>query len=761
MKGEMTSDLTQTSRRRTAVAYSVMTGGAIVLYLVIRSVGESMSGPAAGAAVATSPSAHAGEVYHVLLALVLVIATARVLGSVFRYLHQPPVVGEIIAGIILGPSVLGSSLPAISAYMLPTTVAPFLNLISQVGIILYMFLVGLELDPELLRRRGHATVAVSHASIIAPFLLGAVLALFIYPKVSSPDVPFTSFSLFMGVTMSVTAFPVLARILTDRRIHNTRMGAITLTCAAVDDVTAWCLLAFVVGIVESRASGAFYTIGLTLAFIAAMLFAVRPAVVKLVLLYGNRGRITQGLMASIFVAVLLSSVATDLIGIHAIFGAFVLGAIIPHDSGLAREFTERLEDLVIVLFLPAFFAFTGMRTQIGLLGGSEQWIICAAIILVASLGKFGGSAVAARFAGLGWRDATALGILMNTRGLMELIVLNIGLELKVISPVLFAMLVLMALVTTFATTPILHFIRRGMTEQGARKSVPRVPLADRRPILVPIANPRNLRPLLNLAMAASLPNDPPPHVLAMVRRPAGGISAGLRELDHRVAPRTAIASSVEDYAREKAVKVSVEAIWTDSPSDDVLAAARARGIGWIVVGSHRSALGSDVLGGEVRHILERARSAAINVAVMIHGDAYPADRVAVVLDSGPDGLAALDLGSRIARKSACALHAILADVNGRDPGEFLTQLLRDAGQTAGSWLYSDVLITKSEAELAAKATGNTLIVGAGLVGSMGLNTEYSDARSQNFIVVQGSDTRPRPAQRPPEAHEAQAAPRAV
>jgi K+:H+ antiporter len=756
----MSSDLTQTSRLRTAMAYLLMIAGAVVLYLVIRSVGEGMSGPAPSTAVAESKSAHAGEVYHVLLALGLVIAAARLLGSLFRHLHQPPVVGEIIAGIMLGPSVLGRGVPAVSAYLLPASVAPFLDLISQVGIILYMFLVGLELDPELLRRRGHATVAVSHASIVTPFLLGAVLALFIYPRVSSPDVPFTSFSLFMGVSMSVTAFPVLARILTDRRIHNTRMGAITLMCAAVNDVTAWCLLAFLVGIVESRASGAFYTIGLALAFIAAMIFAVRPAVVKLVLLYGNRGRITQGLMASIFVAVLLSSVATDLIGIHAIFGAFALGAIIPHDSGLAREFTERLEDLVIVLLLPAFFAFTGMRTQIGLLGGAEDWIICAAIILVASLGKFGGSAVAARLTGLGWRDSAALGILMNTRGLMELIVLNIGLELKVISPVLFAMLVLMALVTTFATTPILHFIRRGMAEEAAGKSAQRVPLADQRPILVPIANPRNLRPLLNLALMATLPNDPPPHVLAMVRRPAGGISAGLRELDRRVAPRTAIASVVEDYSREKAVQISIEAIWTDSPSDDLLTTARARGIGWIVVGSHRPALGSDVLGGEVRQILRRARSAAINVAVMINGGAYSADRVAVVLDSGPDGVAALDLGSRIARHSACALHAILADVDGRDPGEFLTQLLRDAGQTAGSWLYSDVLITKSHAELAAKATGNTLIVGAGLAAMMGLNTQYSEANGRNFIVVQGSrDPRPRPTLQAPEAHESPAAPR--
>ena len=279
----------------------------------------------------------------------------------------------------------------VSKSLLPPEVAPFLGIMAQVGVILYMFLVGLELDPGLLRKRGHATVAISHASIIAPFLLGATLALFLYPRLSTSDVPFTVFALFMGVSMSVTAFPVLARILTDRKIHTTRMGVIALTCAAVDDVTAWCLLAFVVSVVQARMSGALFTAGLTLGYIAFMAFVVRPGMVRLTRLYGTRGRLTQGVMALVFVALLLSALATDLIGIHALFGAFALGAIIPHDSGLARELTDRLEDLVVVLLLPAFFAFTGMRTQIGLVSGLENWLICGLIVLVASVGKFGGS----------------------------------------------------------------------------------------------------------------------------------------------------------------------------------------------------------------------------------------------------------------------------------------------------------------------------------------------------------------------------------
>jgi len=213
-----------------------------------------------------SASSSADMMLHVLLALVVVIVMARTLGALFRKIHyQPPVIGEIIAGIVLGPSVLGRIAPGVAAYVLPPSVAPFLNIIAQIGVILYMFLVGLELDPKLLRNRGHATVAISHASILAPFLMGAGLALILFPTLSPGNVSFTSFSLFIAVSMSITAFPVLARIVTDRGIHKTRMGAIALTCAAVDDVTAWCLLALVVSVVEARTSGALSTIVMALA----------------------------------------------------------------------------------------------------------------------------------------------------------------------------------------------------------------------------------------------------------------------------------------------------------------------------------------------------------------------------------------------------------------------------------------------------------------------------------------------------------------
>ncbi|MFO0760994.1 MAG: cation:proton antiporter [Byssovorax sp.] len=455
---------------RTLGGYTAMIAGTVLAFLLVRSFGGRLEAPAPTGAVrfgaAAGPEA-VNTLLHVLLAMVVIILASRALGAVFRFIQQPPVIGEVIAGILLGPSLLGRAAPAASEYLLPKSVAPYLGIIAQVGVILYMFLIGLELDTGLLRKKAHSTLAISHASIVAPFLLGSTFALFLYPHMSTSDVPFTSFALFMGVSMSVTAFPVLARILTDRGIHRTRMGTIALTCAAVDDVTAWCLLAFVVSVSQARIGGAIPTVGLTVLYIASMFLVVRPIVHRFVKRQELRGSISQGATGWVLIGLLASALVTERIGIHALFGAFLLGAVIPHDSLLAKDLTKKLEDLVIVLLLPAFFAFTGMRTQVGLVSGAGQWAICGVIIVIASLGKFGGSTIAARLSGLSWQDASSLGILMNTRGLMELIVLNIGLDLKVISPSLFAMLVLMAIVTTFATTPVLHLITRGRREEGS------------------------------------------------------------------------------------------------------------------------------------------------------------------------------------------------------------------------------------------------------------------------------------------------------
>jgi Kef-type K+ transport system membrane component KefB len=327
-------------------------------------------------------------------------------------------------------------------------------------VILYLFLVGLELDLGIIRRSGHAALAISHASIIVPFVLGCALALVLYPALSSREVPFTVFDLFVGVSLSVTAFPVLARILTDRKMSRSDMGGLALTCAAVDDVTAWCLLALVVSIAQSRVSDAVRTVLLTIAFVVIILRVIAPIIRRLMPRMDRSENLTRTALSIVFTAMLLSAMATEYIGIHGFFGAFLFGAIIPHGSRIAGELNRRLDDVVAVLFLPAFFAYTGMRTQIGLISGLDDWLMCGGIILVACLGKFGGTFIASRFSGLPWRDSAALGVLMNTRGLVELIVLNMGLDLGIVSPRLFTMLVIMAIVTTFLTTPILQVLLR-------------------------------------------------------------------------------------------------------------------------------------------------------------------------------------------------------------------------------------------------------------------------------------------------------------
>jgi Kef-type K+ transport system membrane component KefB len=440
-----------------------MIAGAAGLFWLICSAGAILRAPEPEGLLkfgVPAPSQPPGVLTHVLLSLVVILVFARLLGAAFRKMSQPQVIGEMIAGILLGPSFLGHIAPGFAAYLFPASITSYLSVLSQIGVILYMFLVGLELDTDLLRGRSHTSVAISHASIIAPFLLGGALALWLYPLFSTRDVPFNVFALFLAVAMSITAFPVLARILTDRQMHKSRMGTVALACAAVDDVTAWCLFAFVVSLARAHAGRVLLTLTLTAVFIFGVLVLLRPAAVWFAHRQSWQDKTSKDSVVIVCAALLLAALATQRIGIHALFGAFLVGAVIPHDSPLARDVNEKFEDLVVVLFLPVFFAFTGLRTQISLVHGLGNWLICLLIILVASLGKFGGGSIAARLTGLPWDEAASLGILMNTRGLMELIVLNVGLDLGVLSPTLFAMLVIMAIVTTLVTTPVLQALTR-------------------------------------------------------------------------------------------------------------------------------------------------------------------------------------------------------------------------------------------------------------------------------------------------------------
>jgi Kef-type K+ transport system membrane component KefB len=444
--------------KKVVAGYGFMIIAGVALFLLIRTYGEKLSIVSSSSTLPDIAKAgnsdHSISLIPVLTALTTVIVAARILGALFRRFHQPPVMGEVLAGILLGPSFLGWVAPGVANILISPAATQPLGVIAQLGVLLFMFLVGLELNLSVLRKKTYATMMISQAGIAVPFLFGSILALWLYPKLSSSNISFTAFALFLGISMSVTAFPVLARILTDRKLQNTSLGTTALTCAAAGDVTAWCLLAFVVGVIQSQLAGAGITLLLTILYIVLMFATVRPLFTRLVAHWERKSELDQSVIATVCIVLLLSSLVTEFIGIHTLFGAFFFGAIIPHESRVAKILHKRLHDFVVVLLLPAFFAFTGLRTQISLIQGS-QWLLCLAIILVACLGKFGGSMIAARLTGMNLRDAASLGILMNTRGLMELIVLNIGLDFGVISPPLFAMLVIMAVVTTFATTPIL------------------------------------------------------------------------------------------------------------------------------------------------------------------------------------------------------------------------------------------------------------------------------------------------------------------
>jgi Kef-type K+ transport system membrane component KefB len=399
------------------------------------------------------------ELRILLLQMVVVCGVARAVGWLFTKLRQPRVVGEIVAGLLLGPSLLGWLAPGVSLFLFPPQGLGSLYALSQVGLLLFIFQVGLELDVRELRKMGRAVVITSNLSILLPFLAGSCLAVFLYPRLSSLDVPLSVFALFMGTAMSITAFPVLARILTERNLLQSKVGSIAISCAAVDDITAWCLLALLIAKVRSGAgTPLWFTLGGLAAFVAFMTMVVRPLLSRSGVF--QKQTVSPGTLAWVLLFAFLSAWITERIGIHALFGAFFAGVILPASSGLARYVANKLETVSTVLLLPLFFAFTGLRTSVRLLNGRALWFYCALIIVVAVFGKLLGCVVSMRIAGIGWREALSVGVLMNTRGLIELVILNVGLELGVISPTLFSMMVIMALVTTLMTSPLLDILLR-------------------------------------------------------------------------------------------------------------------------------------------------------------------------------------------------------------------------------------------------------------------------------------------------------------
>jgi Kef-type K+ transport system membrane component KefB len=397
-----------------------------------------------------------------LLQILLVLVTARVCGRLLSFLAQPQVIGEVLAGICLGPSLFQAVAPATHAFLFPPGSVARLYFLSQIGILLFMFIVGLEVDIKIFRTKARSAIVISIASIVVPLALGTALAMFLFQEYGSPEKGRPAFLLFMGIAMSITAFPVLARIIhiQEQGLARTPVGTLAITCAAVDDVTAWCLLALVVGLVQSGSGmGAVTTITLSLLYSLFMLFVARPFLRQRLAVTPVAQPLPGGLLASVFIALLLSAWMAELIGIHALFGAFLIGVTLSEQNHLKDRLIAGLQDITAVILLPLFFAFTGLRTQIGLLDDLRSWLVCGLVLFVAIAGKFGGATIAARCTEHSWRTACILGALMNTRGLVELIVLNLGYDLGILSPKMFTIMMIMAVTTTFMAGPLVRILQ--------------------------------------------------------------------------------------------------------------------------------------------------------------------------------------------------------------------------------------------------------------------------------------------------------------
>ncbi|MEH2202653.1 MAG: cation:proton antiporter [Nostoc sp.] len=567
----------------------------------------------------------------VLVEVLIVIGLSRLVGLAFRSIKQPLVIGEIVAGIMLGPSLLGLVAPHLAVSLFPPETFPFLNVLSQVGLIFFMFLIGLELNPKYLGGQLEVAVLTSHVSILVPFSLGTLLAVILYPLVSNASVSFTAFALFLGAAMSITAFPVLARIITENNLQGTRLGTLALTCAAVDDVTAWCLLAVAIAVARTGDfAGAVPTIIASIVYIGLMLTAGRWFLQRLAKHYLRAGRLSQLLLAGIYMGVVASALITELIGIHLIFGAFLLGAAMPKNEDLVRELAIKTEDFVLIFLLPIFFAYSGLKTQIGLLNRPELWLLCALVLAVAIAGKYVGTYVAARVSGISKREASALGWLMNTRGLTELIVLNIGLELGVISPLIFTMLVIMALVTTFMTSPLLEWtypkklIRLDVVEpeleaQTATSATDAETYIRPYRILVPVANPSTQKGLLQLAANIAINSQYPAVVnpLSLIEFEEDyAFESTPVEADRLIAQRRQQLEELINTLEPVETRSHVHPIVriSSNVARETAQIAALKQVDLILVGWHRPAFSSNRLGGRVGQMLT---TAPVDVAVFV------------------------------------------------------------------------------------------------------------------------------------------------
>jgi Kef-type K+ transport system membrane component KefB len=650
--------------------------------------------PAGSERVTAEKRRDAGSTYAAFfIAVAVVMLVARLFGIAAVRLGQPRVMGEVIAGIALGPTLLGALAPGVSTALFPSDIIPFIGVVAQVGLIFYMFLVGLELDLGQLKGRIGQVAAISNVSVALPLMLGLVVALPIYEEVG-PDEKFVSFALFMGVAMSITAFPVLARILVERRMLKRPIGALALACAAVDDVTAWFLIGLATAVaVAGSGADVVETIVLAVVFCVVMGFGVRPLLSRVSTAYDEVGRVPTSWIALIFAGVLLAAFATEEIGIALIFGAFIMGLVMPRHAGLTEDVTGRVEDFTVILLLPLFFAFTGLKTNIGLLDRPELWVMTLVLLAVAMVGKLFGAALAARVTGFGTRESAVIGTLMNTRGLTELIVLNLALELGVISDALFAMLVIMALVTTLMAGPLLRLLDP-RNELGAPveeelaearelsvAEFPAIPIPEQA-ILVAPQGETALEQLRSLAEPLARSEPPRELILARLVRPPRGASArgGLQTENLLLAE----ASGEIEVARRELIDAGVAAraaaFVSSDPGADLVRLAKSEEVALLLMDGRRPLLGEGVPRGEVGEVLREA-PCDVGVLVAREGEGVlpgPEGRVVVPFGGAEHDWAALEIAAWISAATGAALNLLGAAGQSEERAR-VTRLLGDAG----------------------------------------------------------------------------------
>jgi Kef-type K+ transport system membrane component KefB/nucleotide-binding universal stress UspA family protein len=649
-----------------------------------------------------------------LAQMAAIMAVSRALGFAFRWIGQPLVIAEVTAGIVLGPSLLGWIWPELKATLFPPDSMGVLRMFSQLGLVLFMFLVGLEVDPLLLRGRGRASLAISHSSILVPFVLGFAATWWLRERYADPAVPFLSLALFMGVAMSITAFPVLARILSERHLLGSRLGSISIACAAMNDILGWCLLAFVVA--QTRATGmgqAIWTTALAVAFVLAMLFLVRPLLTRVAARVSGREGLTPSMVVGALLLLLASAWTTEIIGIHALFGAFVAGAVLPNEGGLVTALAERLESVAVALLLPLFFAYSGLRTEIGLLTEPSDWLAAGIIIAIATAGKFGGSFVAARTTGSPWREAAAIGVLMNTRGLMELIVLNIGLDLGVISPALFTLMVLMALATTIATTPVLRWIYPE-AEQIREQAPAEAAWEEAAPfsLLMCVSDARSGPAMANLAAGLAGEQAEASRLYALHLAPPSDRPSSELRPGGMLGGESALGPLIR-RAGELRLGIRPLVFVSSDPGADIARTADVVQADLVVLGWHRPLFAEGRLGGVVRDVLNRTRP---HVAVLVDRGLTDIHRIMVAFAGTPEDVESLRIAKRLASlpgADVTLLHVVDPGKSGaKGPGRTQIGELMGASETQAGNVRLKVVehASAEQAALDETAAGYDLVI---------------------------------------------------